>query len=340
MTDKILNQNWDSFEDKVTYSDDGIAQLGRWYKKNGYEIFHHIKETGDDKDVIPIPIVAYGITAFLSDNNVTSFRCSLNSKLGINYGVGVEMFFGKHFNDRFSLISQRNRESIPFEDERKTDMELIKEHLDEERQLLLKSDPFFFEVAENEIQIVETIKKASLKYQEWLKKKILDLDKIKDIQEVAISESIDEKLNVLTSSNNDEELLDNNLNITSDQKTNVEPEKQIEKTVQGNKLDFDNLLSHIRFDRDEKTKEKVKEYLSQLRESAYFNKTNNKEFTAVALIFFQTGWVTNTKTFNDWSSIFAKAFARKKSSYKPNQIKKHTGTMKIKIPFLDDLPIK
>ena len=171
-------------------------------------------------------------------------------------------------------------------------------------------------------------------------KEIFELLKHEDLQEGVVSESKDEKLNEPATSVNGKEPIDNKLILISDPKTKIDPEKQFENQNHENKLNFNDLLTRIKFDKNEQTKEKVKVYLSQLNESATFKKTNRKEFTAVALIFFQTGWVTNIKSFNEWSIMFANTFGRKKSSYKPNQLKNQTGELKIKIPFLDDLPIQ
>lgn len=125
-----------------------------------------------------------------------------------------------------------------------------------------------------------------------------------------------------------------------EQKLNIKPEMLNETTDQIKKVDFKLLLLRIRFDKDEETKKKVEGCLLQLSNSECFTKANAKEFTAVALIFFQTGWIINTKTFSEWLSVFSKAFAREKSTYKMNQVETSSEAMKRKIPFLDRLPKK
>lgn len=107
-----------------------------------------------------------------------------------------------------------------------------------------------------------------------------------------------------------------------------------------NKVGLKNLLLRIQFDKDEVTKNKVEDYLIRLSKIENFTNANGKEFTAVAFIFFQTGWVVNTSTFSEWSFKFSSVFDRKKSTYKINQVEGSIEVMKIKIPFLDKLPIK
>jgi hypothetical protein len=119
-----------------------------------------------------------------------------------------------------------------------------------------------------------------------------------------------------------------------------QPEKQIEIPVQENKIDLKAILSKIQYDKNEETKKKVEGYLLQLSNSECFKEANDKEFAAVALIFFQTGWIKNINTFSGWLQIFSKAFCRKKSTYKKHQINTSIEAMKRKIPFLDKLPIK
>jgi hypothetical protein len=129
------------------------------------------------------------------------------------------------------------------------------------------------------------------------------------------------------------------------------PEKDASKTIsvernqentnnspQYNGVDFSIILKKIKFDKDEKTKKEANRYLEELSDNDNFKNANAKEFSAVALIIYKTGWISNTKTFSEWLAIFSEAFDKKKPTYKVNQIENETKTMKIKIPFLDKLP--
>lgn len=121
-------------------------------------------------------------------------------------------------------------------------------------------------------------------------------------------------------------------------------QKEFEKTDaaknQENETVFDKLISHVKFDKNEINKKLVKEYLNQLTVNNYFNESNDKDFATIAVIFYQSGWLTNIKSFEKWKSLFSEAFNRKNSTYKLNRLKGNTEFIKSKIPFLDKIPIK
>lgn len=107
-----------------------------------------------------------------------------------------------------------------------------------------------------------------------------------------------------------------------------------------NEINFTNILSRIKFDKDESTRARVKSDLIRLDQTEYFQTSKGYVFATVALIFYQTGWVINTPTFKEWLLIFSLAFNRSKSSYKRNDVEQYIEEMKRKIPFLDKLPKK
>lgn len=113
--------------------------------------------------------------------------------------------------------------------------------------------------------------------------------------------------------------------------------KAIKNLINENAIE--ELIKHIKYDKGEITKNKVKEYINRLIDNKVFNNANKKEFSTIALIFYQTGWLTNIKTFTEWKSLFSDTFERKTSTYKPKRLKQHTETIKAKIPFLDEFPV-
>lgn len=127
-----------------------------------------------------------------------------------------------------------------------------------------------------------------------------------------------------------------------DDNPNKDFSKQLEINVDNptpyEKIAFNNLLSKIKFSKNDEIKMKVEKHLNELNEIEYFKKTNGIKFASIALIFYETGWIANTKTFTEWLSIFSDAFQRKIPKYKPNQLKQAKENIKIKIPFLDCLP--
>ena len=163
------SKKWVYFQDDIDWVE-GIAVLGRQYKKNGYNIFHHIPKDKFDTDVIPIPIVAKGITAFLSDSSITSFRCSLTSNNLPNSGKGSQLFYRYYYDLCIQTLEINENIITVFEDERKSKKELTQFHLENEKRLLVESQLFYSELKdESERPIIDTIKKAALRYQDWLK---------------------------------------------------------------------------------------------------------------------------------------------------------------------------
>lgn len=112
-------------------------------------------------------LVAMGITAFLAERNngyEKSFRTYLHDKRPF----GTSLFYQKYFDIRLNLLRDSDRLN-PFEGEWKQDNVLIQIHIENEAKLFDESSLFFDEVMEYEISIIDTIKKASLGYPEWVK---------------------------------------------------------------------------------------------------------------------------------------------------------------------------
>ena len=180
---------WDRFEDRLTdrYNSEGIAELGRTYIKNGNAIDRHWKRDADDTDFIQVPIVAKGITAFLSDDNICSFRHSLsnggrNDMVSANVwfdkdvyknpngGKDVPFFFTPYYECCISRLRVQDNARTPFPKERKSQNQLTHLHLKSEKQFYNESEKFYKELrSESERAIIETIRKAAVYYQDWVK---------------------------------------------------------------------------------------------------------------------------------------------------------------------------
>lgn len=126
-----------------------------------------------------------------------------------------------------------------------------------------------------------------------------------------------------------------------DQK-NLEIQDEVEhiNPEESKKFDFTKILQMIKFDRFEKAKPKFKECLSSLGEDKRFHSINNKEFAAIAFLFYKTNWINNDPPFTEWLNVFSESFNRLASKYKPNQLREVAELMERKFPYLVELPIK
>ena len=113
-------------------------------------------------------------------------------------------------------------------------------------------------------------------------------------------------------------------------------------TLVPGKVDFTILLLNIKKDRDDVTRNKAEDFFSQLNESRSDpKKVNGKEFTAIASILYNTGWVVNINTFTAWLLLLSNACNRvKKPNYKESGVKDSVKQIKQKYQFLDSLPSK
>lgn len=162
--------NWDDFQDRLQegpYEDKGIAQLGRRYKKNGQSIYHH--DLFDESDIVtPIPIVAIGITAFLADDNLLSFRSAANGK-GWNAGKGTQIFFQSYYDNCMKSLKYNEKHRTIFESDWKSEMELAQDHCRYEELILSQQQWFYTEVKDTERSIAAIIKRAAEEYPKWVK---------------------------------------------------------------------------------------------------------------------------------------------------------------------------
>lgn len=169
----LNNERFEDYFDHDSFIKEGDSELKRRYVKN--ESYTTTKSEA--------PIAARGITAFLSGDEITSFRQSLPPHKGLNVGIGVQIFFEKYLDHCITMLMKNERLRTPFEDERKSKTELIFTHLETEDKYYNTSKLIFEEVREMEIKTIAIIKKASLRYPEWVKNTYLD-DKIKTIEDI------------------------------------------------------------------------------------------------------------------------------------------------------------
>lgn len=168
-------KKWDAFDDRLTrkYEEEGIAELGRWYKKSGDYIEYYMTNPN------LAPIVAFGITAFLSDNNVFSFHAAVEEK-SWQPGIDLHEYFKSYYGHCKTFLRENERRRTFFKDERKSDIELTQSHFESEKQMLSEPQLLFSEVAdESKWPTIKIIKKAAFKYLEWLKETqfIVDIQK-------------------------------------------------------------------------------------------------------------------------------------------------------------------
>ena len=158
----------DSFN-QYLFDDEGIAVLGRKYVNNihFYPKKHFYIDTA----------AACGITAFLGSPNIDSFKCALN-KNGLNTGISEKVFFKKYFDICLKHLKLKDRGNAEFEDERKSEADLIAEHLKYEEQLLSIDQLFFTEYYEFQKPVIQKLNKASRLYIEWIKSNYGKIEKI------------------------------------------------------------------------------------------------------------------------------------------------------------------
>ena len=110
-------------------------------------------------------------------------------------------------------------------------------------------------------------------------------------------------------------------------------------TLVPGKVDFTILLLNIKKDRDDVTRNKAEDFFSQLNESRSDpKKVNGKEFTAIASMFYNTGWIVKNKSFAKWLRALSEFYDRPIPTYKETQVKDCIEDLKRKAPFLEKLP--
>ena len=106
-------------------------------------------------------------------------------------------------------------------------------------------------------------------------------------------------------------------------------------------IDISGVLLKIKFDKNEDTKKRVRNILTELNERKLLTDSIDKEFTAIASILYNTGWVVNINTFTAWLLLLSNACNRvKKPNYKESGVKDSVKQIKQKYQFLDSLPSK
>ena len=126
--------DWTRFEDGLypdKYQEGGVALLGRKYVKGTQYICKYISEHSIDSGELP-PIVAQGITAYLANMssliNYTSFRMMLGNGTPIR---NLEKIFLPYFDHCLKFIRDEEYKN-QFEEERRSEIELIQQHVDAE----------------------------------------------------------------------------------------------------------------------------------------------------------------------------------------------------------------
>lgn len=161
-------KNWDDFRDRFNnrYYTEGIAELGRWYIKNKEFIHHHIPDDENDKTVIPIPLSARGITAFLLKDDFTSF----SSNWGPNSHLGSHSFYEVYFNHCIECLRIIDHRLNRIEEKRKPFTGLVQVHIKNEEKYFQDSALFYNESRDkSEKPHIADIKEAALYYFKWVK---------------------------------------------------------------------------------------------------------------------------------------------------------------------------
>lgn len=167
----MKKKDWDHLEYQLTnrYNSEGIAELCRRSLKKG-KFFNHQE------------LVAWGITAFLSQTNDFSFLHSLSNG-SRNVMVSANVWFDKDvyknpnggkdvtffFRPYFECCISRLRIHLE-----KSENELILIHLELEEKYYKESEKFYKEPrSKSEKLIIKTIRKATLYYPEWVRENYL-----------------------------------------------------------------------------------------------------------------------------------------------------------------------
>jgi len=173
----IIKKNEMAFDDNLNpekFYYEGVALLERKYIRNGRYIrrFHRrfYRRRKKEPPVI-IRLVAKGISAYLSYesySNHKSLRLLLNEKAPID----LDKIFKLYFDKCFYFLCYYN-DKIPLPHKKKSEKNLIIEHLENEEKYLHESDCLFNKVKKWEKETMAKIKDASIFYQKWVKDKYL-----------------------------------------------------------------------------------------------------------------------------------------------------------------------
>lgn len=83
-------------------------------------------------------------------------------------------------------------------------------------------------------------------------------------------------------------------------------------------FDFTSIVETIKFNKKKEAAPKLEECLICLSKDELFKKSTDRDFTAIASIIFDTGWIKIK--FNVWLGILSTWFHRKKPNYKQSHI--------------------
>lgn len=184
------NREWR--EDKIDhyrYYNKGIAELGRAYNDLPQkEKFDH--------SITQLPIVARGITAFLAHTGMDSYR---EREHGFNHGIGLKVFFNRYYTHCFKFLRNIDNNRTSYDIERKSDMILAVEHLENEKKILSEPQLFFSEFINNiaiekEKSVADDIRKAASYYLEWVNEaQIKEIEKEPEIPIPALKDKTELK---------------------------------------------------------------------------------------------------------------------------------------------------
>lgn len=162
---------WNDYEDSLDWQRfilDGYAESSRKYKKNG-QFLMNSKFIG-----IRTSIPSKGISAFLSCMNYPpSLLYDESLFLLIKYEKPKPLedkIFPNYYETCLIHLRKKEKKRELFEKDRRTEKELIKQHINDEIQFFKDSDLLYNEFLEERGPIIEKIKKAALYYITWVEK--------------------------------------------------------------------------------------------------------------------------------------------------------------------------
>ncbi len=165
-------KEWDSFEDDVDwieYEDEGVALLRRKYMKWNEQEHQYYFIEGYMTDKTLAPVVAMGVTAYLSYWPTYTYR-SMRTLIYEKAEIDTESIFRRYFKHSLGFLASRERKK-PLN--RKSETELIREQLKNEKFFFEKSSVLFTEVKDWEGQTISEIREVALYYPVWVKQSYL-----------------------------------------------------------------------------------------------------------------------------------------------------------------------
>jgi len=178
--DTTEQNKWDSFEDNLDvreYLENGNSIVRRWYLRfdNQDSMYHYIEGYRTNPSLAPI--VAKGISAYLSfvayypDYKLYSLRYLLTNNIKI---PSFDSIFNVYFLQCLKKLKGMEEIKLPLPGNRKTEEELIQEHIQIEEQHFLESKEIFDIVLNKDKNVMAGIKETALYYPQWVKKTYLN----------------------------------------------------------------------------------------------------------------------------------------------------------------------